>query len=385
MHNQNSERLTSLLRYWESDFNNIALARDILKLLLQQKSFERAHNFIDDLSTKVLISVDIRYLIAQIYLASGSLIKARNCFVGLVEIAPEIRSYNIGLCYFFEKDFDCCIDILKPYLKPENANVSVNTYILFARSQYHLGLIEAAFNLLTSTRAYFITQNLTEFDALLSILALDLNLIEEAKYSANEALKSGKNPHDAILAMASCSVYEQEIDTALHYSLLGVKNYPSSGRIWSVLGQSQLMTNSIDKAHQSLVTAVDLMTDHIGTFHLKAWCEILLNDMLTAKKSFNLALKLDKNFSESHGGLAVVNFHLKNYIETKQLVSIALKLDKNCFSALYAKSLLAKKDNDVEGSENIINKLLKSESHRRGVNYSSLIESNLIQLNSKKC
>ena len=71
-----------------------------------------------------------------------------------------------------------------------------------------------------------------------------------------------------------------------------------------------------------------------------AWNQIVTNNIAGAKASFLIALELDRNFAETHGGLAVIAVLEGRHQEAEQEIKVALKLDPQCFSALYARTLL---------------------------------------------
>jgi len=43
------------------------------------------------------------------------------------------------------------------------------------------------------------------------------------------------------------------------------------------------------------------LAEHIGTWHVLAWVDIMLGDVADARAAFETALSLDRNFAETHG------------------------------------------------------------------------------------
>jgi Tfp pilus assembly protein PilF len=85
------------------------------------------------------------------------------------------------------------------------------------------------------------------------------------------------------------------------------------------------------------------MPSHIGSWHALAWCQMLRKDFAAAEASFSRSLELDRNFSESHGGLAVLAAMRGDDASAKPLIERALRLDGQSFSGRYAQSLLLRK------------------------------------------
>jgi len=86
--------------------------------------------------------------------------------------------------------------------------------------------------------------------------------------------------------------------------------------------------------------AVIAMPDHIGTWHALAWTELLLGDITAAEKSYQSGYDLDRNFADSHGGLALIHALKGRKEEAEQSIKRALRLNSTCITAHYAQTLL---------------------------------------------
>jgi len=96
----------------------------------------------------------------------------------------------------------------------------------------------------------------------------------------------------------------------------------------------------VPAAQAFLSRAVDQMSQHIGTWHALAWCDLLLGNPGQAQVHFNRALDLDRNFGESHGGIALVHALNGHADEARNDIRRALRLDPQSRNARYAQSLL---------------------------------------------
>ena len=109
------------------------------------------------------------------------------------------------------------------------------------------------------------------------------------------------------------------------------------------------------------------MPGHIGTWHGQGWAQLLDHDLEAAQKSFGTALEMDRNFSESHGGLAVVLALRKQDVLARQHAEKALRLDKNNLSGRYAQALLNGEVKDTVAIRKLAQRLLAGREAQAGV------------------
>ena len=64
-----------------------------------------------------------------------------------------------------------------------------------------------------------------------------------------------------------------------------------------------------------------------------AWCNLMKKDLAAAQQNFEAAMALDRNFGETHGGLAVVLALQGRREEAKLSIERALRLDPQSLSA----------------------------------------------------
>ncbi len=100
-----------------------------------------------------------------------------------------------------------------------------------------------------------------------------------------------------------------------------------------------MLQGELQHAGQTLARAVACMPDHIGTWHALAWAQLLCGDVVAAETSYRSALALDRNFAESHGGIAIVALLTGRTAEGEASMTRALKLDPGTISGRYARTL----------------------------------------------
>ncbi|WP_170866243.1 tetratricopeptide repeat protein [Pseudomonas sp. NFACC24-1] len=134
--------------------------------------------------------------------------------------------------------------------------------------------------------------------------------------------------------------------------------HPECGRAWSGLARLEFNELEFDAAEEHLKTAVKFMPDHIGTWHLLAWIYILRGDSIQARRALDCSYALDRNFGETHGGLAIVDI-LEGMTERAQKgIRRALKLKPDGLSARYAEALLLQQAGHPEKAAQVIDQVL---------------------------
>ncbi|HEU4708043.1 MAG TPA: hypothetical protein VFS17_01920, partial [Methylophilaceae bacterium] len=141
---------------------------------------------------------------------------------------------------------------------------------------------------------------------------------------------------------------------------------PTQGRAWVTLGLIDLLDSNLRDAQKNLEKAVKYMPDHIGSWHVLAWAQLLQNNIEAAELSFLSALKIDENFGETHGGLAVIAAMKGKWDQAKELSKIAKRLDPESKSPLYAQILQLQHEGRADVAQRITDSVLKNSSMPNG-------------------
>ncbi len=104
--------------------------------------------------------------------------------------------------------------------------------------------------------------------------------------------------------------------------------------------------------------AVASMPDHIGTWIGLGWSQFLSNQPQEARASFEEALRIDRNFAESHGALAVALARLGETQRARTEIELALRLDPKSLSARYAEAMLNGQASDPKAFLELARKVL---------------------------
>ena len=110
----------------------------------------------------------------------------------------------------------------------------------------------------------------------------------------------------------------------------------------------------------SLAFCIVSMVNRLTTFFLPplAWALLLQDKLDEARQAFEAALALDRNFGESHGGLAVALAMQGLQAEAEQSIERALRLDREGMSAQYARAVLRGEARDPRAIRQLATRLL---------------------------
>jgi len=114
-------------------------------------------------------------------------------------------------------------------------------------------------------------------------------------------------------------------------------------RAWVGKGLSLLAAGDAAKAVDAIDRGAELFGDHIGSWIASGWAHFAHGDSRNARRSFERAMAIDPNFSECHGGMAVMDILDGDTQSAQRNCDIALRLDKKSFGGALAKTLLLEK------------------------------------------
>lgn len=177
-----------------------------------------------------------------------------------------------------------------------------------------------------------------------SLIAIDASDFGAAQRWSGISLGSGTpadHPVEALVAQASVALAARDAARAGQLADAALQRQPGDGRAWSTRGFAALLAGDLVAAYAAFRQATSAMAPHIGTWHGLGWTQILQGDLPGARASFDTALALDRNFPESHGGLAVVLAMQSLRQEAQEHAELALRLDKSNLSGRYANALLS--------------------------------------------
>jgi tetratricopeptide (TPR) repeat protein len=220
----------------------------------------------------------------------------------------------------------------------ELPDAPAGTPVLLARALHHLGEVDDGIARLD--RHLEQMPDDVEAQGVMALLALDASDLASAGKWAKKALEGDGRNVDALVTMGSLALERQDGTEAKKYFDAAVARQPKSGRAWAGAGLSDMLSMQLDKAKIDLERAVEYMPG--------------------AEAALVKSLEIDRNFGETHGGLAVVAVLQGRVDEAQRLSRIALRLDPMSFAGRFAQSLLTARQGDADAAQAMIQRILES-------------------------
>jgi Flp pilus assembly protein TadD len=125
------------------------------------------------------------------------------------------------------------------------------------------------------------------------------------------------------------------------------------------LGITALLDNDLGAAHDHLEATVKAMPGHLGSWNMLGWIHLLNNDLESARTAFEKANSIDRNFAETHGGLAIVAALGGDWDKATTLTDTALRLAPDSLAGRYAQSLIVAHRGRPEQAAKMVETLLE--------------------------
>lgn len=295
---------------------------------------------------------------AAIFDKSTALIAARDYRAALEFLATldpvsardtAVRS-NQGLCLYQLGEYEQA----RPHLEDcyQQGVRSAGLLRLLVSTYHHLGLMDEAVSVAAENA------DAGSADAALAgvyaLLYLDADEITHAARWAQTALNLNPKSIDGRVTQATLLTLRVETERARQMLESVVQDAPSVGRAWIGLGALALLAQDLKGAIGHLTRGLELMPGHVGSWHILGWAQLLSQDLSAAQRTFEHAMEMDRNFAESHGGLASIAAIRGERGRAEQLIQVALRLDADCLSARFAQSVLASGAGDVNQARKLL-------------------------------
>lgn len=349
-------RLNRLLGFLKLDPNNQALLLDAMSLAIEVGDMASTQQLIEHIDTHAIDDPQVYAQATHLLLQMGQYAAAGDFGDKAIEggITHSAVFFNTAFGHFYSGDY---VDAAKLLAHLSSAaDCPAPALLLHARALHHQELTEEAEPL--TTRALQQEPGNIEARGLLALLQYENDDNPAALLTAHETLAEDPNQLDALIACASANFEQGNLDASRKAWLHTVKAHPDCGRAWSGLAQLEFNELEFVQAEEHLKTAVQFMPDHIGTWHLLAWIYILRNDSTAARAALDKSYALDRNFGETHGGLAIVDVMDGLDDQARLGIRRALKLNPNGLSAHYAEMLLLQKAGKSAEATQLVNQVL---------------------------
>ncbi|KQQ92316.1 tetratricopeptide repeat protein [Massilia sp. Leaf139] len=279
-------------------------------------------------------------------------------------------AYNLSYCYTWLGRQREAFDTLVGY--GAEGELPAHAVTLLVRALHHLRELDRAIELIQAEMPR--CQEAPAFLGAASMVYLDNGNIEESARLSELALAGGVRPVEALVVAASLALGRIDADAATRICNEVLAKNPTEGRSWSGLGLASMLKRDLPAAERQLEEAVRYMPGHPGTLHALGWCKILNQDLAGARAVFLKALELDRNFGDSHGGLAVVQAFGGERDAAGESIKRALGLDPNSLSAKFARMILDGKVSDPARFRALVPRLLAGYQGPFGQNLDAMLD-----------
>ncbi|MCO4855919.1 hypothetical protein MKD49_05410 [Herbaspirillum sp. WGmk3] len=335
-----SVRLERLLNFLSNDPSNMTLRGEVFDTALQEGNLVLADKQLA-VAKQAGDHAEWQMREANLAIAQSRLDEAEGILQKLEQIYgqhPAI-SQNLGFIAGLRSDHHACQTLISQWADVEaTADVPAGLQSMWLRCLHHLGELERA--MVWALKREEAGTLAAEAMGVASLIAIDSEQIPSAKRWAENALATLPRLHEAQLSYATVALGDRDSNTAQQTARDILSRTPGSGRAWSILGLAQMLAFDLPAARVSLQKSVEFMPSHIGTWHGLAWSCFLAKDYVAAQGAFEEALARSHNFSETHGGLAVLAAVNKQRAAAEEHLRRAFGLDPQCMTAQYARAIL---------------------------------------------
>lgn len=333
-------RLSRLLGFLRVDPGNLSLLSDAASAAFDQGELDIALELLDRYEALSPLPPALLNLRALAALSQKRFADAAAIFETLPS-APVVR-FNLAWCRAMMEDYEGALALLDD----ETVAASPHAASLKIEMMHHLDQLEDALACGLGLAELY-PDNAALMGALANV-AMDSEDLELTRFYAERA---GDRP-EGQAALGMLMLNDEKVADALGHFDRALSARPDDGR--ALLGKGLGLLVSGDASATGFIDkGAEVFGDHLGSWIAAGWAYFAKGDYQTSRARFETALALDDTFSESHGGLAVLDVIEGDLQSARRRTEVALRLDRECASAALAQSLLLMGEGDNAGAERI--------------------------------
>ncbi|WP_448214110.1 tetratricopeptide repeat protein [Colwellia sp. MEBiC06753] len=324
------DAVSKLIFYLSKDTSNYQLAISILNLCLEKHRFKLGLSVCSSLPSELKCKPEIIVASIQLFVGTNDFLQAKSLLTELKRhdsFYKQLSYLNI-LIHFLERDFLKCIYLYECSSITSHLN---DTYLLISRTYFFERRYGEALKALDN-----LNDDLAEVNGLASLIYLDLGMDNKAEILSNKALKLSPNQIEALIVTANIAFNKGQFDVSKEIVGRASICANKEGRIYLIKAQLAMVEGDVKSAKHNIKIAISFMRDHIGSFHILGWCELLEQNIHDAKLAFENALLIDRNFADSHAALAIVQALFGDLQLAEKSNELALKLNPKSETAKFA-------------------------------------------------
>jgi len=362
-----SNRLARLLGYLEQDPANIALLQDASDQALQEGCWEQARALVD--STLALAPQDpaSRYRKAVLLTQDGDAAGSLALTQALLDEGHEADAvlFQHARALILSNRHAEAEPMLEGLL-PRAAALPEFDY-LYVRALHGAGRLDDAIRVAAELGTDPVGKGM------LSLLFTDADRLQEGAGLAATVLATQPDNIDALISAGTVSLAMEEANSALPHFERAVGIHAENGRAWMGIGLARMSTGNLPGARDAFEKTVRLLPSHLGSWNTLAWIDLLQQDYAAADVTLQAALRINHNFGETHGTIAVLRAFEQRWADSKRHVDIALRLQPDSFAGRFAQSLLFEHDGRPEKARQRLANVLRNFEAPAGGNLADVV------------
>lgn len=332
----------SLYNFWKQDTGNKMLVNDLLQLLAQQASCERALEFIRELPPAIANESWVNAYRLQFLIQAGRASEVITFITSTIDSQHPLSDMELYLGMVAAHLHSDHVLVLNFYT--HISDTPLEALLLAARTHYLCGEKDIAASLIDQSA--FVKEAAAL--GLRAMIALDNGEEALAMTLADEALSLQPKQFDALVVRASMANYQQRYDESAYWVDQALQIMPEQGRLLSLKGQYLMQLGELNGALPVLLQATQNMPEHTGTVLLVGWCYLMLGQYQEARDYFERACEQDRSFADSHGSLAAALFYCGDISGSKRAAAVAKRLNPQSFTVAFIEALLLEQAGEKE-------------------------------------
>jgi tetratricopeptide (TPR) repeat protein len=340
-----SSRLESLLGFLKHDPGNLHLIADAASAAFDAEAHDTALLLLERYSAIAPLPDNLLNLKGLVALAKQDYAGAATVFADLRGRAPDdpVLKFNLAWAKSMMESWQEALDLLDDAaLSASPRAPSLKIHVM-----HHLALYDEAL-----ATGEVLAQRFPDDQMLMGALATLALDAEKADLARAYAARAGKTAEGcAALGFLALGDHEDERSLELFDEALAAQ--PANPRAWVGKGLGLLAAGDAAAGSKAIDRGAELFGDHIGSWIASGWAHFARGDNAGARRSFERATAIDANFSECHGGLAVMDILDGRIADAERRCDIALRLDKKSFGGALAKTLLLAKAGRPEMAQRV--------------------------------
>ena len=334
-----NERILRLRGFLEIDADNVPLMLDLGDLEHRAGHFSEAESLLQRALELQPDNEKGHSRLGNLMISQARFAEAETIFRSLLErreTSPEpVLQHNLGIALAYQDRWQEALD---NFVAARKGGVGDSENPLFqAYCLINLGKTQEVEGALIAALEGCEDDRVIGRSALLQMEYLDF---KTAVKTAEQALARNPENIDANVVTSSWLMEQQEVDEAAPQITRILEIEPDNHR--ALLNQAlvQMYNQEIPAAIDTFQRVLELTPRVVGTWVALGWAYIANNDLRNAEQTFKKGLEIDRNFGETHGGLATVYALQGRLDDSRREAKLATGLNKGGFGAVYANSLV---------------------------------------------